>query len=894
MELNTEKLNVLLIDFIDLLKQNGFIVGVDQYIKLHLLLLNDISYEKEIEDIKYLICPVFANDQSQQRKFYDLFDRYFNVYKFSDENYEIKNHVNHDYLSNRKSFISDSKKFSYLAFGLVVLLLFIFPYVSEKKIFHSNFSLLKINVSDINYPNANGKSKLPDIQICIEISDKISDIFFYQTSSNLLSFFAVILPFLLFIFYEWYRSTKKNLIFQKQAKAETPYMIPLKIDAPPLRSTIKNKRYYNILKRLKQRADSDIYTFDVNQSIVSTIENAGFSTLKYRPITKPTEYLFLVDVPEIDNHYSRFINDIAYMLKNDGIYIKTFFYNYDPRKCYSKIGEQPISIFDIKSNYSNYRLILVGDCQSLINMSNNQIDQWTELFQSWKYRAILTYRHPSDWSELEIILSEMFFILPASIESFWHLADYFESSFYFQSINKDISNKMLSPHYFEQMPADVESLKNYFYDDAESFQWLCSCAVYPHIHWSLTLFLSSFQNMQLTEDKLLKLIRLPWFRSGIMPDELRIQLIGELQQQTLMSIRYAFLQILEYMPPPVIKNDVWFSYATIGISKIFASKRQKAYFKELKNETNKIKNIQTIKDYTSLSFVETGAISSTSFILPKKLSSLFLKKGLSFFDLRSLTNLIFSILLSITIFLLLPNYRSTHSVTMDFSYIPPGVFTMGSPINEMGRSINEKQHNVFIKNGFYIMKTEVTQKQWKAIMGNYTSHLKNDSNSYPVNNVSWVDVKEYIIRLNRISKNEQFRLPSEKEWEYACRAGTNTPLSNGELEVIGCEVGDNIDDIAWYCGNSKGSIHQVANKNPNLWGIYDMHGNVSEWCNDSYSKNHQMNSEISNYSTDNKMKVIRGGDWNSPAQLCRSAKRNFKEHDYRSLYVGFRLIKEIQ
>ena len=873
MKQQKDELSMLLIHFIEQLKKNDFVVSIDHYINSYLLLLSVNIHQKEIDEIKYLICPIFANNSSQQRMFYEIFDQYFNVNKVSGEyNNEFINSI-----SNSSSLKKNKNSSYFFAGGIFLIFIVSIIFLYNKNIlysFYSNFSLQNKYIIEKCSSDNNNKSELPGIQISIDI--------FAKSSVQILFRFMLISLSLIFIWYELYRLNKRNLFLTKSNENSHYVTINKNIEKVSDKA-FKNRKYYNTLKRLKQRTDSDIYAFDINNSLLSTIENAGFPATKYRPVTKPSEYLFLIDLTEIDDHYSTFMNNIVDMLETDGVYTKTFFYSYDPRKCFYKMGDKPVSLFDIKSNYPNFNLILVGDCQSLINPINNQLHKWTELFYSWNHSAILTYRHPKDWSNNEILLSETFFLLPASIESFRFLADYFETNFDSQPINFDSIKSTLSPRYFEQMPADVKSLRRYF-NDEKTFQWLCSCAVFPQINWSLTLFLSSFLEMQLTEEKLLMIIRLPWFRNGIMPDDLRSQLIGELQQKTLRNIRYAILNTLLSKPiTQLSKSNILFAYSLFGFRKKSTSKIKEKLYHSIKKEDQPIRNL------TFFRFIESFTITPITF----KLSKIFYKHLrihglplLSFFDIKSITTLFLSSIILFSVFFIFPYNTPTHNVTMDFSFISQGVYTMGSSQNEIGRSKNEKIHNISIENGFYIMKTEVSQKQWKAIMGNDPSHFKSTSGTYPVTNVSWDDVNEFIKKLNHILKTEKFSLPSESEWEYACRSGTKTSLSNGELANIGCDLDRNLNKIGWYCGNSKGTVQQIGKKNPNLWGIYDMHGNVSEWCNNSYTENEHLDLKKINLSK----KTIRGGNWHSPAEFCRSAKRFFEEHDYRSKYVGFRLI----
>jgi formylglycine-generating enzyme required for sulfatase activity len=249
----------------------------------------------------------------------------------------------------------------------------------------------------------------------------------------------------------------------------------------------------------------------------------------------------------------------------------------------------------------------------------------------------------------------------------------------------------------------------------------------------------------------------------------------------------------------------------------------------------------------------------------------------------------------------------TNALGMEFNLIAPGVFIMGSPSKEPGRYGDEARHQVTLTKGYYMQTTEVTQGQWKAVMGDNPSYFKNCGDNCPVEQVSWYDVQEFIEKLNAQEGADVYRLPTEAEWEYAANAGSLEAIANGALTQTGCEWDRNLSPMGWYCGNSEvkyagcldtsgwggpkcAGTHPVAKKKPNAWGLYDMHGNVWEWCEDWYGDYPTSAVTDPTGPASGDTKVLRGGSWINYARFSRSASRFDSVPSLKYGNSGFRLV----
>jgi len=233
--------------------------------------------------------------------------------------------------------------------------------------------------------------------------------------------------------------------------------------------------------------------------------------------------------------------------------------------------------------------------------------------------------------------------------------------------------------------------------------------------------------------------------------------------------------------------------------------------------------------------------------------------------------------------------RFSNSLGMSFVFVPAGSFQMGSPHCAPGEPADETPTIITFTRGFFLQTTEVTQEQWEAVMHDNPSFFPDCGKTCPVERVSWDECIEFIGKLNELEGTTCYRLPTEAEWEYACKAEKAPDAIRGTLADTACVQDPHLDKTGWYCGNAGGTTHPVGEKEPNALGLYDMHGNVYEWCQDWYGPYPEKPASDYAGPAHGEAKVMRGGAYFYLSGHCRSTHRRRHSPSFRNKYLGLRL-----
>jgi Transglycosylase SLT domain len=467
-------------------------------------------------------------------------------------------------------------------------------------------------------------------------------LFLYGLMFHWAAFFA---PLIFFIVYEWHQYKHRQLLLQKQRGRKPPFVWPvrLKAFAPRL---FDSELFYQAARLMRRRQADEHFQLDIEATVAATTEALGYPTFKYKFATHPPEYLVLIDRASSRDHQAQLYNELAQALEREGNFVVRYFYDADPRVCCGDGGNDCLSLLELHSKCAGHRLLVIGDGAGLLDPITGRLASWTSIFADWPDRALLTPAPPALWGFREVTLAGLFLILPASLEGLLTLVTQFESL-----TETDVRAWRASstdrPPALDNEPAEVVTALRAYLGEP-TFRWLCACAVYPELHWNLTLYLGALHTMGgdlISEKNLLRLARLPWFRSGTIPDELRWLLLRELDEGSERAVRLAIIELLERDPPPR-ETYAADTYQLNLVVQRWLLRRDRHRRRELLAALQSAPQQQVLRDYTLLRFLEAPPASALNLYLPARLRKLFYRGGIPTFGLRTGTRLALALLLS--------------------------------------------------------------------------------------------------------------------------------------------------------------------------------------------------------------------------------------------------------
>lgn len=506
---------------------------------------------------------------------------------------------------------------------------------------------------------------------------------FYQQHRNFVRLGMILTPFLIFLLYEWYRLNQRKQVIYQQRSKKPPLTWPLKIETSAL-PFYGSEKFYMAARHMRRRQIGEFHRLDVDATIAATVGSLGYPSFRYKPNSTLPEYLILIDSTVSRDHQAQLFATLARALEQEDIFLARFFYDGDPRVCRGEDGEG-IHLAELHDKFSEHRLLIFGDGEKLLDPLTGRLAGWANIFLNWQDRALLTPEPPVQWGSREVTLAYRFVVMPATLDGLMALTDLFETTVP-PDLRVWLRGADQTPIGELDDPKIVETLRNYLRTEG-AFQWLCGCAVYPELQWDLTLYLGTLSCLGrdvVTEENLLRLVRLPWFRTGSMPDELRFSLIRELAPGSEVAIRSAIIDLLEKNPPPPEGSFAADTHKLYLAAQRWLSRRDRETPHQLLQFMKKLPQNLALRDHTLLRFLE-SAPSPLDLLVPRRLRKHFYQSSISGLGLKTTVRLLITLVIMAVAFAGTRSVDNKSSGGPNTGPVPPlGASPTPGPITVVG------------------------------------------------------------------------------------------------------------------------------------------------------------------------------------------------------------------
>ena len=445
----------------------------------------------------------------------------------------------------------------------------------------------------------------------------------------------------------WRRARRDYLARQSRSK-DPPYRLPIKIRRGE--GLELDDQFFMVLDRLRAREAGERQRIDLPATIKATVRRGGFPALRFRALTRPADYLILIDRQTEQNHQAQLFDHIYQHFVKQEVHAERFFFDGDPRYCWNSKHPKGLPLEQLLQRYGQSRLLVFADGYSFIDPVSGQLENWAALLGQWQQRALLTPAPAGDWNFREGRLGEFFLVLPSSINGLMQLVRHFE----------ELSTPSLREWKYELEQSDriipvdeervVESLRASM--SPEQLRWVAACAIYPELHWDLTMAIGEVlrdpgQPIPFVEMR--ELTRLPWFRQGYMPQPVRAQLLESniLPEDEERQVRAIIVDILEKNAPDNPNSYAHQEYQLhLALNKMLASELPEERRQWLKRY-RELHGSGLREDRVTMAAVDRNYRRGIDFLLPKALVDSFFRSGRRALGWRAGLPVLFAALLAL-------------------------------------------------------------------------------------------------------------------------------------------------------------------------------------------------------------------------------------------------------
>jgi formylglycine-generating enzyme required for sulfatase activity len=624
-----------------------------------------------------------------------------------------------------------------------------------------------------------------------------------------------------------------------------PYFIPY---TSPDSHIVCPPDFFRMAELLRRREVGERRDLDIEASVRTTVVGGGYPVLVEKQGAQARDYLFLIERGGILDQQGRLFERLGAFFVREEAPLYVYYHDGGFKTFWN--GEYPdgVSINFLQKQYDNYHLVLIGSGHGLIDLRRPlpalRISLLAQLL-NWKKAIFLTPLPVSAWSTPEVLLYRHWPLYPADVagieaglQNLVTLESYEPVPYILWEKDQAALRQDCDPRF--RSWESVADHRDFLANDVKAFQWLCGLAVCVAPDFALTVAIGKKLGIEVTHDRLLRLSRIPWLNRNEPDEDLRLKLLAELTPEEERLAREAVTDVLEEIRDQVANSFAFTEWETNVAINRFALDPSHSEKRQL------LRELLLLGLFSGSQKLELDGLAQRRFGM----------KGIEEHLKLSIPEMVL---------------------------VETANFEMGCTEQHDCWSFEKPSHLVTLSS-YYIGKYPVTQGQWEEVMGKNPSYFLGFDHC-PVECVSWEDVQLFLYRLNLLT-GQNYRLPTEAEWEFAARGGSR----NQSYKYAG---GKNIDDVAWHKDNAGGKTQNVGTKMHNELGLYDMSGNVLEWCQDyfgAYPSSAQINPR-GPYT--GPYRVVRGGSWNSDRSLCRVSYRFGMAPGLRRDDIGFRLARSL-
>ena len=433
----------------------------------------------------------------------------------------------------------------------------------------------------------------------------------------------------------WILRRRRKLIARREHDRRPPFRWDFR---PETKNDLVLGQELSLLVRdLKQRTETEQYLLDLPQTIRETARKGGPITFQYRRRTRPPEYLILIDQRNARNHQAQLFNLLYEAFRLEEVHAVRFYFDGDPRVCWNEDYPHKIGLAELHGRYPEHRLLIFGSGYTFMSTRRGRLLRWARHFLQWEERALLTPQPTGAWGRRETQLSKYFVLLPAGLEGLQRLVTQLEAHSREDTAGwEELGLKAVPPIQFQGSLR--ESLETHF--EPNLLRWIAACALWPALHWDLTLFLGDYQGQEEAEpllslDTLTQLNRLPWFAEGEIPEAARRELIEYLPEEDRNRIRHEIDQVMQQAPPPE-GSGAWDEHRMhVVANQLLRSDLSRAERRALEQELARLLEDDVEHDFTVVDYLNRPR-SVVDYVLPDSFRKYLYHKGKPFYGWRNI------------------------------------------------------------------------------------------------------------------------------------------------------------------------------------------------------------------------------------------------------------------